>query len=752
MYSLVPLYRGITSNWPQAMAEESALLLHRMIGITGIIHEWKPLQELHTLLEDFYNRHQNHWEEDTRNRLRAYILHVKLMALNGYHRREKDISHYRTLVEELLQITKELQDEERATYHLYGLFCSGTSAQSPEAAIAEVFTKAERVVKQFPNLKIDASFAYILCLMRIYAKQSPHQQIIERVQHYMEDIRAGDPELRTVAAMQIAIQMLKVFHTTEELQEREELSLRLHQAHLPTGIQQNLVEAQIGLLFLSGNVYELWRYVHRVEHSVKADRSFNGIHQRLLFPIVKAIVLLLIGRSPEQVMGTLHNYFVDLKESDKDLHAHALSLKNAMSYFRLLQVGLLTGADKSIHTSLQENFQYDGLSYIESWLALLEKDREALSRLIEKGKSLELSTPLYSAIQATYGKQGTKEEVERLLEDLLQNKVVRITHLTQIHGIIALAEMFYQDAEEPIPAGLQQEMQKAILHGLDWCEERYVLGCIPPLLERARTYLPGKEYFQRQKSLKKLREETASLFQDSSATDFRDNAFISLTMIGSITVALPYEKPKQIFGNRVRQALGVIIANHLTGFSFSLEQFRELSTDKESNEESANYARVLMSRLRDVLGSKEAVISNNGQAPQLNLDIVRVDLLDISTLLDESHEAIRLQQPRKAKQALLSALGILQGEPPFPTLYSNFFDALRLDLDLRLRQTLLETVRLLQHEGDIEESVDLLRQTLTYIPNDEEIAEMLAQLLEHIGRHTEAHTVRRALERELSQV
>jgi hypothetical protein len=103
---------------------------------------------------------------------------------------------------------------------------------------------------------------------------------------------------------------------------------------------------------------------------------------------------------------------------------------------------------------------------------------------------------------------------------------------------------------------------------------------------------------------------------------------------------------------------------------------------------------------------------------------------------------MRRRSLARAQQAALRALDIARGEVPFPTLYEEFFEAMREEIENRLRSTIIDLSRLLLRESDATGAGELLERAFTIMPDDEEVAELYCQALESLGRRAEAERVR----------
>jgi DNA-binding SARP family transcriptional activator len=91
---------------------------------------------------------------------------------------------------------------------------------------------------------------------------------------------------------------------------------------------------------------------------------------------------------------------------------------------------------------------------------------------------------------------------------------------------------------------------------------------------------------------------------------------------------------------------------------------------------------------------------------------------------------------------VVEALDIVKTEVPFPTLYDDFFEAMRGDFEYQMREAVIEVGQGLLREGDAASAEEALRRGFDAMPEDEEITELLCRALELQGRRAEAGRVR----------
>jgi DNA-binding SARP family transcriptional activator len=172
--------------------------------------------------------------------------------------------------------------------------------------------------------------------------------------------------------------------------------------------------------------------------------------------------------------------------------------------------------------------------------------------------------------------------------------------------------------------------------------------------------------------------------------------------------------------------------------------YKEFCRLAASGEEDPERARKMVSmgilRLKEAVGPE--LLDTEGDAPQLNMDVVKVDLLDAYRLLTEATRIARHGGLMRALPMVVEGLDIIKGEVPFPTLYDDFFEAMREDFEFHMREAVIEVGQGLLGEGDAASAEEALRRGFNAMPEDEEITELLCKALELQGKRAEAGRVR----------
>jgi DNA-binding SARP family transcriptional activator len=214
-------------------------------------------------------------------------------------------------------------------------------------------------------------------------------------------------------------------------------------------------------------------------------------------------------------------------------------------------------------------------------------------------------------------------------------------------------------------------------------------------------------------------------------------------MFGQIEGRPPAGEPIPVRGGRLRTVLGLLVADRMLRKPLGHREFCYIAAGSDDDLEPENARKTMNNaifRLRELLG--DDVISTDGETPRLNPAAVEVDLLEAYDLLEHAERDARDDALMRAVPALRRALEISRGDVPFPSLYEDFFEALREDFENRLRSAVVDVTARLLRAGDAAGAEELLRPALEAIPEDEELSEMLREALSKLGRRAEAERLK----------
>lgn len=690
---------------------------------------------LHEALDAWFQEAGELLDEALRDELRLALLNNQT-RLGMYHPRS---AHHRARREELLDATADPATAEQAILRAVIL------ARIPPPRhgdlpghIDYLVREAEEIVERFPSLAIHEEVTELLASIAGKIRIRPMRRHIDWIRgrlSVIEKALARDPsnhELR-LAFQYVAGHLLPLFKTREELADRYELVDSLTGMFGDEAIDESILHSWGHLLLNSGRLREARRALSEGILRHFQERPVIG------FAIQPTVIMCeaLMGAPSDHVERSLNGLLGRVedvlgKEAAGSYVVFAVALR-AIAIGRMREEGAwaypfafrLIGEDPHASDSRR--------------LHDIVSDNGDLAPLVESGMAPEDVRPVLDYVAEMHDDRSRAREHFRAT---LCSPVVNIEMVFEVRAIVALLRRSASTPRNLLDAEARELIPAALRRAIDWCFMHEAFGLIPPLLRDARDVLPAGELNELTERLAVMRERIGDEFGWSQRSGGRSELPL-LKMLGSIAVISPDGSMQRVQGARGRRILGLMIANSLMDRPQSSGEFRAVAAEGESD--GANTVRVAIARLRTMLG-KDAIITSGRTAPRLNRSVLRLDMLEAAEALARCEQAIETQKPRTAKINALAALDIAGGDPPYPSLYGEFFEAARLDFELRMRRTIIAVGRFLCREEDYDEAVDLMRRAWARMPNDEAIAEELISILQTTGRNAEAVTVRTRLD------
>lgn len=322
----------------------------------------------------------------------------------------------------------------------------------------------------------------------------------------------------------------------------------------------------------------------------------------------------------------------------------------------------------------------------------------------------------------------------RMIEEFIARPILRMADIVDLHGILIMIERVETGRGRNRRDGELATMAGEVVRGMSgWLADRGLASYLTPLLDRFGHHLSDEE-------IEAWRDASRMLEgKGSDGEEERKMPRLEISMLGVITVRRPDEEPHRVRGARLCALLGTIVGAAMLRKPLPHRDFCRLA----SGENDPEYARKMMNgavwRLRELLG-QEAVLTDM-ELPRLNPDLVRVDLLTAHGALNCAIQAEREGSLMRAVPSLLTTLGIIGGEVPFPGLYDPFFEAAREDFENLLRMAIIRIGTGLLGEGDPVRAEDMLQKAMVVLREDEEIARLLGRALVALDRRAEANLV-----------
>lgn len=681
--------------------------------------DWEIASTILKVARELYRNHQQFFPEALRKSVSFDLLSLQLQILNAFPSHPDFIK----AADALLEITTSPQTLKEAEYRLQALEYSLYRADNGWTFRAdEVFAETEQIVESFPGMLLDERYLGLLGNVAGAMRASSPMKAIEGVRRRFDSIigkaeQEENEEARRMAFLDIAPNFIPLFQTEEELEDRKALAEQILREYGAEAEQGRFATSWPRFLEMTGDV-------HRAREVLKnlAPHPLSGynLSREFAFRLLELLVNAAIEPDLQKIRSwafALLEEFRKLQHMDGD-DGEASLAQTAIAAHVLLN-GIMRGeTDWAVQVALDLCGRQAMISqYMAFERAALNMDREELTLLLENDRIIGSFRSLVHCVLNT-----PEADCSQAVADALR---VLGTPVLQRHDILEhriVASLVLTGNNEDLRREVRPAMRTAMQNSFQWLAERHLKLYALPLLKLAEKLLENTEYIRYREMFEEKQAGGAIDLQSQPPAD--ETAHINISMLGEITIQLPGGKAKKIRGSRMKYALAALTANELAETPLSLAHFRAVATESDDPEEGASYLRILISRLRKQLG-KEGITSDGKAAPQLNLSLIRVDLIEAVQHIQQGIEFAQVQHARHSFDAISRGLDILSKGDPYPDLENDFFDAIRQELKNKIRSGILLVTQMLRKHGDEKKVHTLLEKALTIFTDDEEL---IAQL------------------------
>lgn len=695
---------------------------------------------------------------EARKILRLEILVAKLRSLGQQIFTQGEID----ALEELTQLTEAPDSERIAVFRCVCLSSRLHHTMTGTKEFAQILDEAEKLAGTFPSLPATKEFMYVVAYLAGRSGEVILVNGLQRIRKLVENIMAvADPAKDVVPLSFVGTQFLFTINITATSQSEQDEALRfskgLHDLLIPHSNEREtlIIQGIRAYIYLTaGCLTEAMEIFHRYRNALNYSRDLTLMYVRRTLLVTQSAV----GIPLHSLENRFFAYLKLVRETGGitgEPSPDSLPRSVWLLAAEVLTQGYLRGEtawseEIALRITGGDRASLPGILLMHRAVAL--NDREALQAHVDM--------PRFAPLVCEALKPGAyTDQAVAAVRAFTAYEIINVAGLLELQTVLDLARLIRAGhtgtkGADPLEE-VREDLAAAIRNAVDWCIRKRMPGYALPFLRFGEFYLPSKELAQMSAKAERLIEqipEKIGLYDLTGKEGKKDSRHI-LTVIGTIAASEPSSRPgnpqQRFQGARVRRIIALIAANHLLQRPLSLPEFRHIATGMDpDSEKTAAYTRTLLWRVRSVIGS-DAIIADGDAPPRFNTEHVRVDLLEAAELLERCLAAVRGNRPLHARKGLAEALAIIGEGPVYPTLFDEFFEAARLDFEIRLRESVRATVGLLRREGDLEEAERLLRPALASMPGDEELMEELAEILALLGRNAESVALRQRSSRQM---
>jgi hypothetical protein len=676
--------------------------------------DWELALVLWNAGNQVFRKYQSLLAHEVRKDLDIFLTKTHLRLL----RRQLQSQEYYDALNHLFELTANpVNDSEAEEYLAAFVFQHWYLDRQPRAKANDGYNKLQQDVKQlldaFPSLRCCYTIAVYLSYEAKRAANDMSFDLMREVEEaaafFLSSPNCTD-RLRAIMRGHVLPHFLVIFSSREELDRRLELAKEIQ----AEGMYDNIMfpVRRIEMLTAIGKLKEAEAELAiHTPRFVAEGLVYTVFLMRLDMMSIKAA----LGESFDSIIDESRSIFPAIPPETHDQGKQAV-----IRY--LFPVAVMLGdieRAKLLLTEFGQDHQQP-LAFYYVLFALLNNE-DPKPHLV----SLPQSSRLHTLFQAY--EQNKQDEVVAEATSFLAQEVVQQADI--LNALIVIE--FLVSLE--LATHATEKIGKMVNAILQWLAEGEITGYLSFIYTRYTSFLSSSEA----KSWKQKIEKPAK--QKAPAPVREHSSQTLLSMLGAIEITTD-SIPKKVRGARLRSVLGMMTANLMLDEPLSPREFRLLAAgEKEDAELARKTVNMAIAALKDDLGPDTIVTT--GDTPSFDLTRIRIDLLEASDLLDDAAKAVRRGSLVKAVPDLHTILDLALGKVAFPTLYDNLFEAIRDDLDARIRKVTLEVAKRLVSERDLHTAIGILKKYYTAIPDDNEISALLKYSLEETGQKTEAERI-----------
>jgi hypothetical protein len=686
--------------------------------------DWKLGLQTWRSASTLFERCRDCWDEIEGLEIEAALLNLRLTL----YRREDYGAEYQELVERLMEITETPLSPALEEYRVLAhAFRQRFVWRQTRTISQETWDAVSALTDANPRLLYTVRFLTYLEAMARSALYSNNLLLLHAIEQRLEELirspRAGD-EYILAARRRFYPLFLPLFDTAPELERRLGMLAELEQI-ADDRLRPTMLTFKVGFLDQIGDIAGVLATTrHAVPLFQALDLSSNFYHASLDAIAAEVAQGADLEQSVERALALVAAAPDDIADLLRVHYARKLS-----------GLALLCGRfdlARSIlgHVGERERHPYRAALA----LLMLEEHGNDGERLKEEMKRLLLIAPGESLpsgiIRLLAGEAFERTVAIAEATAQLQSPFLRTTDILFIAATVALLRL--ADGHGAAP-GLLAEMQDPIDRSIGisraWIDGRS-LQAYAPILDHPLV------------SGRAVKKKSRTVRTRAAATERREKDHpIEISMLGRITVRIDRTEPAvSIRGARLRTMLGILVADRMLQTPLSYAEMAHLALDENDGERARVALNGVIYRLRNLMGA--TAILTDAETPQLDMRHVRVDLLEARGALLRSSKSLKNGSLVQARRHLLDAFEQVGGEVPFPSLFGNFFEAIREDFERSIRTATIAVVEGMLREGDLIGGEELLLRACDSMPGDGELEELLCQTLTKLGKGVEATRVR----------
>lgn len=293
--------------------------------------------------------------------------------------------------------------------------------------------------------------------------------------------------------------------------------------------------------------------------------------------------------------------------------------------------------------------------------------------------------------------------------------------------------LYLKDTSETIKSKIKDTLTSISI----WFLDRELFEILRVFIKEFEGYINSLEVNLIGSELQKIYKSNLTLRNQIQNNESK----LRVSVLGEFSIALPLNQYEKVRGERIKNAIGAIVANQMLSKKLSLDDFNTLVTEEINPSIAKSLMRKVRFRLREIVNEKYFEQVDSEPINFKNTE-VNIDLIDAQLLLKNALKLFKQNNLINSGEQLIKLFEIVKDHVPFPGLYSDFYESLREDWENAIRDATLMIGKKLLEEEYLSIAEELFYKSIILMPDDDELVFYLERILTLQNRQAEAEIIR----------
>ncbi|MBK8911780.1 MAG: AAA family ATPase [Chlorobi bacterium] len=717
--------RALPQPLPQSLAERAIAALLPAASALDHSADWPYALTIYHACEAIYQAVDG-WENRTdQHRVRIELL---MRGVNQLRTRNAPEA-YAGMIDEIMEISATLLDDGYPTARMYAFpFQQEYLWRCQGPAYLNVWDQVQELCRSHPEVRYDFPYLEFLGQAMHFAIIEPDLERMGIIEQEIDELMASEQAtepFKNHALLHVARYLILKFDTLEELARRQRLRQQLDA--LDDGDLRNRPWV-LEFLFTTGAPSETIAQSDRLVRYFRDAAYWQSFYSAMLLKLASLALMGAAATELQSLLAALPNW------GNLDQELHGLVARRCWDICLALALRFDIEGAMEMAAFFQLELGDAPLSQRLFWQRCAASGGEVPDEFMEEGGEEHPLLRLWKASTLPVEPATMEMEVEMKMEmarELLHRPILRIYDLADRYTFLAIAQQAEQEGNPWAATKAAEALRQMGIRSLvEWFVEHGIHTPIEPLLDRYGSHLPKEEATRWLRAGRAMAKNA----EGNQPTATPPEPALRVGMFGKITTQpRGAAEPSRLRGARNQALLGLLVADAMLREPLERIDFCRLATnDSEDPDRARRSMNVAVLRLREAIGTE--MILTDGDTPRLNRELCHVDILDAYAALRQARQALREGGVADALRSIQQMLALWRGQVPFPGLYDEFYESLREEFESRARSTAVAVAKRLLNEDDPAGAEQLLQQTFSILPEDEEVGNLLQSALLRQGK------------------